>query len=69
MYIDLHVKYQLLLSDFNQIFKKSSNIKFRENASNERRFVQSRQTDIKKVPNKETAALEPWSLLHGAQSF
>jgi hypothetical protein len=41
MYIGLHVKYPLLLSDFNEtciyreIFEKSSSIKFHENPSSE----------------------------------
>jgi len=39
MYIGLHVKYQLFVSDFNetlfsrQVFENSSNVKFHENPS------------------------------------
>jgi hypothetical protein len=46
MYTDLHVKYPLFLSDFNenciskQILEKYSNIKFYENLSSEDRVVQ-----------------------------
>ena len=52
MYIGLHVKYPLFLSDFNetcifstQIFEKSSNIKLHENPSSGSRVVPCEQTD------------------------
>ena len=59
MYADLHVKYQLLLSDFNQtwisrhIFKKYSNTKFHENLSRGSRVISDgrshRRTNMKKL--------------------
>jgi len=52
MYIYLHVKYFLFLSDFNetrQIFEKSSNIKFHENLSSESRVVPCVRTDMAKL--------------------
>jgi hypothetical protein len=51
MYIGLHVKYPLLLSDFNdtlisrQILEKYSNIKFNENPSSGSRVVSCGRTD------------------------
>jgi len=51
MYIGLHIKYPLFLSDFNrtefsrQIIEKSSNIKFQENPSSGNRVVPFRWTD------------------------
>jgi len=54
MYIGLHVKYPLVLSDFNitwiipTYFRKSSNMKFHENPSSRRRIAPwrwDRQTD------------------------
>jgi hypothetical protein len=52
MYIDLHVKYPLVLSDFNEIltlyrniFEKYSNIRFHENTSIGGRVVPNRWTD------------------------
>ena len=55
MYVGLHVKYQLCLSDFNEmrIFptyfrKKTLNIKFRGNLSNGSRVVPCGQTEVTK---------------------
>ena len=51
MYIGLHAKYPLFLSDFNstefsqQIIEKSSNIKFKKNPSSGNRVVPCRWTD------------------------
>ena len=51
MYIGLHLKYLLFLSDsiklefYQQIFEKYSNIKFHENPSSENRVVPCGQTD------------------------
>jgi len=50
MYLDLHVKFQLFFSDFNetlnprQILQKYYNIKFHENPSSGSRVVPSGQT-------------------------
>jgi len=50
MYVDIHVKYPLFLSDFNelkfseQIFEKCSNIEFHENTSSRSRVVPCGQT-------------------------
>jgi hypothetical protein len=59
MYIDLHVKYPLFLSDFNDTlifwkdFRKYSNMKLHENPSSGSRVVscgrQDRQTDMTKL--------------------
>jgi hypothetical protein len=49
MYIGLHIKYVLLLSDFNEfsghICKNDSNINFYENSSSENRVVPCGTTD------------------------
>jgi len=57
-YIDLHKKYPLFLSDFNetfefspQIFKKYSNINFYENPSSGSSVVPCGQTGITKLTN------------------
>jgi len=54
MYIDLHVKYSLFLSDFNEtwifsIFKKYSNIKFHENPSSGSQVVPCGPADVMKL--------------------
>jgi hypothetical protein len=53
MYIGLHVKYPLFLSDIKlkfsrQIFKKSPNIKFHETPSSGSRVVSCGRTDMAK---------------------
>jgi hypothetical protein len=51
MFIRLHVKYLLFLSDFNQpvfsqqVFDESTNIKFNDNQSSGSRFVPCEETD------------------------
>jgi hypothetical protein len=51
MYVSLHVKYPLFLSDFNEtsflaiFFKKCASIKFHENPSSGSRVVPSGQKD------------------------
>jgi len=51
MYVGLHVKYSLFLSDFNETnifledFRKCSNIKFRENTFRKSRVVPCGRTD------------------------
>jgi len=63
MYIDLHVMYPLLSSDFGkleyfrQIFEKYSNIKFHENPSNRSRVVQRGRTVGQSDTTKLTLSL------------
>jgi len=55
MYIGLHAKYSLFLSDFNETrifsidFENSSHIKFNENPSSGSRVVPCGRTDITKL--------------------
>jgi len=55
MYIGLHVKYPLILPDFNEprvsrhIFEKFLNMKFYENPSSERQVVSCGRTDMTKL--------------------
>jgi hypothetical protein len=63
MYIGLHVKYPLFLSDFNetcifqQIFENYSNIKFHENPSSGSQVVPCGQTDGRTDMTKPIDAL------------
>jgi hypothetical protein len=63
MYIGLHVKYRLLLSDFNETcisstyFRKIRNIKFNENPSSGSRVPCVRRTDGQTDATKQTVAL------------
>ena len=64
MYIRLHVKYPLLLSDFTEttilrhIFQKRSNIKFNENPSSGSRVVPCGRTDGQAGVTKLIVALQ-----------
>jgi hypothetical protein len=60
MYVGIHVKYPLFLSDFNdlkfsrQIFEISSNTKFNENPSSGIRVVACGRTDRRRDTTKLT---------------
>ena len=65
--IYVHVKYPLVLPDFNEtwIFKKYSNVKFHENLTSGSRVVPCRQTDVWQESKESLFAvlqmrLKPW---------